>query len=510
MPVPKRKLLLADDSITIQKVVNLTFADEGIEVITAGDGDAAMQKFVETKPDLVMVDVNMPGMDGYRICELIKQDGETKRIPVILLVGSFEPFDEEEARRVGADDYLTKPFQSIRQLVNKVSLLLDSGKTEAAADEAFSASTDEYTRPDNKTLELPTIGSFGDAGMDDDMIHTNQISIFPVVEERKFEANTAADNQFFDFSKTPLKKPYDFNSENPLKEEDDFSKTQPFTAADLDEITQRSVNAGTEKFFDTADKPSFSKRYIIEEPKAVEKKTTEAKPFSEPVSADEKREPLTDEGQAVHSPSRPTALLNFDDFNLLELPVFENEKALSDQEFLTDPTGQTAEPLPEIPEILEKMPETSKAAAEMTPEPVEPQKEAEPEAKTDSQKETEPEKTEPETQVEETSGEITEPANFSTMPSVDNTKEPVSETKPADADANDFTEPASMNESEKDTGKAENVAQSINFTPELIEAIAAKVAEKISQIAVREITSEVTPQMVELIIKQMAEEKMKE
>ena len=124
MPVSKRKLLLADDSITIQKVVNLTFADEGIEVITAGDGDTAMQKFVEIKPDLVMVDVNMPGMDGYRICELIKQDDETKQIPVILLVGSFEPFDEEEARRVGADDYLTKPFQSIRQLVNKVSIFL--------------------------------------------------------------------------------------------------------------------------------------------------------------------------------------------------------------------------------------------------------------------------------------------------------------------------------------------------------------------------------------------------
>ncbi len=95
--MPKRKLLLADDSITIQKVVNLTFADEGIEVITASDGDTAMKKFVEATPDLVMADVNMPGLDGYRICEMIKQDDETKQIPVILLVGSFEPFDEEEA-----------------------------------------------------------------------------------------------------------------------------------------------------------------------------------------------------------------------------------------------------------------------------------------------------------------------------------------------------------------------------------------------------------------------------
>ena len=70
----KRKLLLADDSITIQKVVNLTFADEGIEVTAVSDGDTAMEKFVENTPDLVMVDVNMPGLDGYRICEIIKQN----------------------------------------------------------------------------------------------------------------------------------------------------------------------------------------------------------------------------------------------------------------------------------------------------------------------------------------------------------------------------------------------------------------------------------------------------
>jgi CheY-like chemotaxis protein len=119
--VSKRKLLLADDSITIQKVVNLTFADEGIEVTAVGDGNTAMEKFVETVPDLVMVDVNMPGYNGYKICEMIKQNEETRHIPVILLVGSFEPFNEEEARRVGADDYLTKPFQSIRQLVTKVT-----------------------------------------------------------------------------------------------------------------------------------------------------------------------------------------------------------------------------------------------------------------------------------------------------------------------------------------------------------------------------------------------------
>ncbi len=150
----KKKLLLADDSVTIQKVVNLTFADEGIEVISVGDGDSAMTKILETSPDLVMLDVNMPGLSGYEICERLRQSEQFKRLPVILLVGSFEPFDEDESRRVGANDYLTKPFQSIRQLVNTVTNLLVSNqsevdiKSETILETPFSEST---------TAEFPNI-----------------------------------------------------------------------------------------------------------------------------------------------------------------------------------------------------------------------------------------------------------------------------------------------------------------------------------------------------------------
>jgi CheY-like chemotaxis protein len=121
----KKTLLLADDSPTIQKVINLTFADEGIDVIAVSDGNAAIQQLRELKPDLVMADVHMPGLNGYQICERIRQNAELSKVPVILLVGSFEPFDEEEAKRVGADDFLMKPFQSIRQLVSRVAALLE-------------------------------------------------------------------------------------------------------------------------------------------------------------------------------------------------------------------------------------------------------------------------------------------------------------------------------------------------------------------------------------------------
>src|SRR5918998_3701828 len=131
--VSGRKMLLADDSITIQKVVDLTFSDEGIEVTTVGNGEQAILKLEEIQPDIVLADIFMPGRSGYEVCEHIKRDERFRHIPVLLLVGSFEPFDEAEARRVGADDFLTKPFQSIRQLVNKVTALISGGGGEDEA-----------------------------------------------------------------------------------------------------------------------------------------------------------------------------------------------------------------------------------------------------------------------------------------------------------------------------------------------------------------------------------------
>jgi CheY-like chemotaxis protein len=124
--VSRRKLLLADDSITIQKVVNLTFADEGVDVVTVGDGNAAIAELSSSTPDILLADVNMPGPTGYEICERLRASEATQNLPVILLVGSFEPFDEAEASRVGANAYLTKPFQSIKQLIAQVNELIEA------------------------------------------------------------------------------------------------------------------------------------------------------------------------------------------------------------------------------------------------------------------------------------------------------------------------------------------------------------------------------------------------
>jgi len=128
-----RKLLLADDSITIQKVVDLTFADEGVSVLCVNNGRDAIERIEEFAPDVVLADVFMPQMNGYEVCEYIKQNEKLQHIPVMLLVGSFEPFDETEARRVGADDTLTKPFQSIRGLIDKVGRLISGSRVEGEA-----------------------------------------------------------------------------------------------------------------------------------------------------------------------------------------------------------------------------------------------------------------------------------------------------------------------------------------------------------------------------------------
>ena len=122
---PVATLLLADDSMTTQKVISLTFADEGIEVLTAADGDTAVKLYHERRPDIVLADVNIPGLNGYEICEEIRKTSDLATTPVVLLVGSFEPFDASEAHRVGANDYLTKPFSSIRRLVATVLAFLD-------------------------------------------------------------------------------------------------------------------------------------------------------------------------------------------------------------------------------------------------------------------------------------------------------------------------------------------------------------------------------------------------
>ncbi|MDX6529304.1 MAG: hypothetical protein QOH41_1594 [Blastocatellia bacterium] len=149
-----RKLLVADDSPYYRTVIGLTFTDEGMEVTTASDGREALEKLEVSTPDIILANVSSPEISGYELCEQIKQSERFGHIPVMLLAGLHEPFDQAEARRVGADDFVTKPFKSIRELVGRVGSLL-GGKSADMEDSTRSYSTLGLDRSDAVPAAAP-------------------------------------------------------------------------------------------------------------------------------------------------------------------------------------------------------------------------------------------------------------------------------------------------------------------------------------------------------------------
>ncbi len=107
-----RKILLADDSVTAQNMGRRILTDAGYEVVTVNNGSAALKKVAELKPDLIILDVYMPGYGGLEVCQRLKESQETGRIPILLSVGKLEPFKVEESRRVRADGFIIKPFEA--------------------------------------------------------------------------------------------------------------------------------------------------------------------------------------------------------------------------------------------------------------------------------------------------------------------------------------------------------------------------------------------------------------
>ena len=125
-------ILLADDSVTIQKVIELTFMEEDYEVVAASDGDEALERLEEITPDFVIADVHMPGASGIDVCRRSKE--LHPQVPVLLLVGTFEPFDEGAAQAAGADAHLKKPFDS-QELIQLVGDLMGPPGAEEATPE---------------------------------------------------------------------------------------------------------------------------------------------------------------------------------------------------------------------------------------------------------------------------------------------------------------------------------------------------------------------------------------
>jgi CheY-like chemotaxis protein len=131
-------LLLADDSVTIQRVIELTFADEDIQVVAVSDGDQAIERLDASPPDIVLADIGMPGKSGYEVAQHVRQTPKLSHIPVVLLTGAFEPVDPARASAAGCDGVLAKPFEP-QLVIGRVKDLLAKGRPAAAGGEPVAA-----------------------------------------------------------------------------------------------------------------------------------------------------------------------------------------------------------------------------------------------------------------------------------------------------------------------------------------------------------------------------------
>jgi CheY-like chemotaxis protein len=560
--VSKRKLLLADDSVTIQKVVNLTFADEGIEVISVGDGDSAMEKVAEISPDLIMADVNMPGLTGYEICEKIRQDDNLRRTPVILLVGSFEPFDEDEARRVGADDYLTKPFQSIRQLVNKVTVLLNS-QTYQNGDGTTNASSLEDTleMDADEISSVAQSSQYADAGYDDEMIQTNRPSSFAFDETQKFESREAEESS----ATAQFESPENY-------EEDKSLQTVKVADFSMFDEARRSESFSTEpqEIEGIAYESKVEENIAPETESSGYPSETEANIGVSDERAEEENQPNILENEAVYDDAQPNAP---EENNVVTDEVQNEEELLGEiQEAETVPSESVSDEIEDEENVLEEagtnadnLDETKDFA--LIPDEIEPNdyasdetvlEEIQPEELAEtatSESEIVADETilpevadepvsaeinQPESEVEEeiiaedTATEVTAKSSEEDIPLPDSVSvlefddDDLLQLPPLELDFEDEEEAV---EPEVETiaavapiGRAYAVdnapskfeptgnstaIDSTQISPELIDLIVAKVIERLSENAVKEVAWEVVPQMTELIVTKMAEEKLK-
>jgi len=159
-----RKILLADDSVTAQNMGRKILADAGYDVVTVNNGSAALKRITEIKPDLIVLDVYMPGYSGLEVCQRMKDAPATAHIPVLLTVGKLEPFKPEEARRVRADAHIVKPFEA-SELLSAITRLEDRMVPQQSEGGRFSTSVSGVERFSGEGNGRPTESkTSGDTG----------------------------------------------------------------------------------------------------------------------------------------------------------------------------------------------------------------------------------------------------------------------------------------------------------------------------------------------------------
>ncbi len=121
--IKKQRILLVDDEEDILNMTKMRLEASGYQVITASDGNTAYALAKSDSPDLIILDLMLPGMDGYQVCRLLKFDQNYRHIPVIMLTAKSQKEDKSWGEKVGADFYMTKPFEA-KELLEQINLLI--------------------------------------------------------------------------------------------------------------------------------------------------------------------------------------------------------------------------------------------------------------------------------------------------------------------------------------------------------------------------------------------------
>ena len=130
----KGKILVVDDEVYIVHILDFSLRREGYDVVTALDGEQALEKVKSDQPELIVLDILMPKLDGYDACRKLRADPQTADIPIILLSAKGRNVDQRMGYDAGATDYITKPF-SPRKLVEKINTILTTSKLPRAVGE---------------------------------------------------------------------------------------------------------------------------------------------------------------------------------------------------------------------------------------------------------------------------------------------------------------------------------------------------------------------------------------
>ncbi len=238
------KLLLADDSITIQKVVELILADEGFEIKAVSNGEEAFSIIPSYKPDIILADIDMPKLNGYKLCEKIKNDPSLHNIPVILLTGAFEPIDEELVKNVKADDFIVKPFES-QDLISKINALL-----------TVSATYDEEPQVTEEVSEV-------EASVEEDLWGFEEIPEFAEIEDLEEKESIASTEQMVGIEeelkleaeeqRTEDIRPSIIEKRDFKKEEISIKETELLSKDEIKELFERKLQEGLSSLLSSID-----------------------------------------------------------------------------------------------------------------------------------------------------------------------------------------------------------------------------------------------------------------